>query len=131
MNQRSPISRVLGLGSAKDGTEHFWVQRLTAIALLPLGLWFVFSVAGMAGAGTLDYPGVVRWLSSPSCAVLAILLIATMAYHSALGVQVVLEDYVGSHWLKVSSLIAAKMAHVLVAAIGIFSIFRISFGSVI
>jgi len=128
MSRRTPLGKVLGLGSAKDGTEHWWMQRVTAIALMPLGLWFVFSVAGMAGAGTLDYMGVHTWLSSPFSAVLAILFTVALAYHSSLGLQVVVEDYVHEDWLKVASLIGLKLLHVLLAVMGVFAVFRISFG---
>ncbi|HWD58386.1 MAG TPA: succinate dehydrogenase, hydrophobic membrane anchor protein, partial [Stellaceae bacterium] len=78
---RSPLGRVLGLGSAKEGVEHWWRQRLTAIALVPLTVWFVVSVIGLVGA---DRAAIVAWMHSPMPAMLMILLIAATFYHAAL-----------------------------------------------
>lgn len=97
MGLRTALGQVRGLGSAKEGTEHFWIQRLTALALLPLMIWFVASIACLAGA---DHAQVVEWLSSPFAAVFMILMIGTGFYHLKLGVQVVIEDYIHSTWFK-------------------------------
>ena len=91
MSLRSPLGSARGLGAAKSGTHHWWMQRVTAIALLPLMLWLVYGLACMAGA---DHATVVAWLSQPLTAVGMILLLAAMFYHSQLGLQVVIEDYV-------------------------------------
>ena len=128
MSRRTPLGQVLGLGSAKEGVSHWWAQRVTAVALLPLGLWFVFSIAVLIGSNNSDYLGVVDWIAAPVNAVLLILFIATAAYHSALGVQVVIEDYVRG-WTKVFSLVLQKFVHVLVAAAGVFSVLSIALGS--
>ena len=91
MSIRTPLSNVLGLGSAKDGTEHWWAQRVTAIALVLLGGWFAWS---MVAIESLTYLDVIRFVGQPLNAVLLTLLSLTSAYHSYLGVQVVIEDYV-------------------------------------
>lgn len=126
MNPRTPLSRVLGLGSAKEGTSHWWAQRLSAIALLPLGLWLLLSLALLVGSGHTDYLSVIDWIGRPINTVLLALFVATVCYHSALGVQVVIEDYVHG-WLKVAALILQKFAHALAAVTGIFAILRIAF----
>lgn len=129
MSRRTPLGRVLGLGSAKDGTEHFWMQRLSAVAMLPLGLWFVFGLAVLGGGGSLDYQTVGAWLASPVRSVAAALLVGTLAYHSQLGLQVVIEDYVHHEGLKLVSLVAVKLAHLALAVAGVFAILRIGLGS--
>jgi len=126
MSLRSPLGNVLGLGSAKDGTGHWWAQRVSGIALVMLGLWFVWSLASLEG---LAYGNVVMFIGSPVNAVLLILLCVTVAYHSYLGVQVVIEDYVHAHGLKVASLILSRFAHVVVAVASLYSILSIGFGA--
>ena len=120
---RSPLSRARGLGSAKHGVHHFWVQRLSAIALIPLSLWFVFSAAMFARG---DYAAVRHWVAAPSVAVALVLFLGAATYHSALGVQVVIEDYVASDAGKLAVLILSKFAHLIVAAAGIFAVLRIA-----
>ena len=88
---RSPLGRAIGLGSAKEGVEHWWAQRVTAMALVPLACGSSIAVIGLVGA---DRAAVVAWLHSPLPAVLLILLLVATFYHSALGLQVVIEDYV-------------------------------------
>ncbi|UTW55043.1 succinate dehydrogenase, hydrophobic membrane anchor protein [Kordiimonas sp. SCSIO 12610] len=121
----TPLSKVRGLGSAKDGTHHWWVQRVTAIANLPLVLFMVISFVGNAGKGHAEW---VAWLQQPVVAVLTILFVLNITYHMRLGLQVVIEDYVHSHGLKVGSLILITFACVLIAALSVFSILRIAFG---
>ena len=87
---RSPLGRVRGLGSAKEGVAHWWAQRLTGLALVPLALWFVISVISLAGA---DHARTVAWIASPVPAVLLVLLIAATFYHAVLGLQVVVGFY--------------------------------------
>ena len=122
---RSPLGRALGLGSAKEGVEHWWLQRVTALALVLLSLWFVAALIGHLGA---DYGAAVAWLRSPITAILMLLLVATTFYHAALGLQVVIEDYVHSEWLKVSSLVAMWLISMGLAVAGIFAVLRIAFG---
>lgn len=119
MSIRTPLARAKGLGSAKDGVGHWWAQRVSALALVPLTLWFVFSVVSHAGAG---HEAVVAWLSSPPVAVAAVLYLAALFYHSQLGLQVVVEDYVHGEWLKLATLVALQFAHVVLAAASIFAV---------
>lgn len=125
MSLRTPLGRVRGLGSAKDGVAHWWAQRVTAVALLPLLLWLTASLAASAG---MDHAAAREWLSSPLTAILMILLIGTGFHHAQLGVQVVIEDYVHTEWLKTASIMAVKLAAVALAVAGVFSILMIAFG---
>ena len=123
---RSPLSRARGLGSAKDGVHHFWVQRVSALALIPLSLWFVYSVACLA-RGPADFAAVQWWVSAPSVAVALVLFLATAVYHSLLGVQVVIEDYSGGA-LRITLLLLSKFFHAIVAAAGIFAVLKVALG---
>tara|TARA_R110000787_G_scaffold57667_22_gene131638 strand:- start:2183 stop:2560 length:378 start_codon:yes stop_codon:yes gene_type:complete len=123
MSLRSPLSQARGLGSAKDGTHHFWVQRVSAVALIPLSLWFVFSLASLPGA---SYEQVQWWVGYPAVAVTLILFIGAALYHSMLGVQVVIEDYVGSEALKITALLLSKFFHFIVATASIFAVLKIA-----
>ena len=125
MSLRSPLSRVLGLGSAKDGTDHWFAQRVSAVALVLLGLWFVISLAVL---GTVKYGNVIAFLGKPLNGVLMALLCVTLAYHSYLGVQVVVEDYVHTKGVKIVVLILSRFAHVFVAIASVYSILRIGIG---
>ena len=124
MSLRSPLGRVLGLGSAKDGTEHWWTQRLTAVALVPLGLWFAIALAAM---GDFSHAAVSAWIAQPLNTVLLLLLVLASVYHSHLGVQVVVEDYVEGP-LKVASLMLLSLVHALIAVAGAVAILRVAFG---
>ena len=126
MSLRSPLGRVIGLGTAKDGTEHWWGQRVSGIALAILGLWFAWSIATMSGFSHAD---AVAFIGQPINALLLLLLSVTMAYHSYLGIQVVIEDYVHSQGLKTASLIFSRFAHVFLAVAAIFAILRLGIGS--
>ncbi|WP_028080734.1 succinate dehydrogenase, hydrophobic membrane anchor protein [Solimonas soli] len=123
---KSPLSRARGLGSAKDGVHHFWVLRISALALIPLSLWFVFSLARLA-TGPADFYSVQHWVSAPSVAVTLVLFLATALYHSVLGVQEVILDYaVGS--LRLTLLLASQFLHAIVAAAGIFAVLKVALG---
>ena len=124
MSLRSSLGRVRGLGTAKEGTGHWWTQRLTSLALIPLGVWFVASVAAHAGA---DYEAMRAWVGSPVVASLLLLLIVTTFYHSYLGLQVVIEDYVHSEAVKLASLILVKGASLLFGTIAVVSVLMILF----
>jgi succinate dehydrogenase / fumarate reductase membrane anchor subunit len=102
---RSQLGRARGLGSAKTGTEHWWIERVTAAALVPLSLWFVFSVLSMLGA---EQPVVAAWAARPLNAALLLALILMIFRHAALGLQVVLEDYVQGAALRTASILAVK-----------------------
>ena len=125
MSLRSPLGRVLGLGSAREGTAHWWAQRVTSIALLPLTLWFLVSLLTLPG---LDYETVRVWLSVPVTGFLAALLVAVLTYHSYLGTMVIVEDYVASSGMKVFSLLVLRFLYVLAGGAAIFAILRVVFG---
>ena len=125
MSLRSPLGRVLGLGSAKDGTGHWWAQRVTAIALVPLTLWFVFSLLTLPA---LDYETVHTWLAFPLTGFLAVLLVAVLSYHSYLGTIVIVEDYVHTGGMKVLTLMVLRFLYVLTGGAAIFAILRVVFG---
>jgi succinate dehydrogenase / fumarate reductase membrane anchor subunit len=122
---RSPLGRAIGLGSAKEGVEHWWIQRLTAVALVPLSLWFVASLIALAGA---DHDTVIEWLSGPLAAILMLLLIGATFYHAALGLQVVIEDYVHAEGAKFAALVLNKLICFALAVAGIFAVLKIAFG---
>jgi len=125
MSQRSPLGRARGLGSAKDGTAHWWAQRLTALALVPLTLWVVTSLVSLIGA---DYGAVAGWIASPVTAVLMILLLAMTFHHAQLGAQVVIEDYVHNEALKIAGIIAVKFLALVLGLASIFAVLMIALG---
>lgn len=124
MALRSPLGRVLGLGSAKEGVGHFWQQRLTALALVPLTIWFVASVIALAGS---DYAHFHAWLAWPGNTTLMILLIYCVFHHAQLGLQVVIEDYVHGEAAKMASLVAMKFVMVLVGLFAAVAVLRTAF----
>ncbi len=126
MSLRTPLRNTLGAGSAKDGTGHWWAQRVTAAALVILGGWFLLS---FSRSTALDYSLVTQWIAAPWNSVMMLLLGVTLAYHSNLGLQVVIEDYVHGHFLKVVSLIINKFFHAAVATTAVFAILKIAFGA--
>ncbi|WP_237216492.1 succinate dehydrogenase, hydrophobic membrane anchor protein [Falsiroseomonas oryziterrae] len=102
---QSPLGRVRGAGSAKSGSHHWWMQRVTSIALLPLTIWFIVSLA--TGAG-MTHGEVLMWIGNPFNAVLLLALIALTFHHTASGLQVVIEDYVNQEWLKIGAILVVK-----------------------
>jgi len=123
---RSPLGKVLGSGSAKDGTGHWWAQRVTAVALLVLGAWFLLALSPLT---VLDHAAVQRWIGQPWNSVLLLLLGLVLSYHSSLGLQVVIEDYVHGPFMKVVSLILNKFFHAAIAMAGVFAVLKIAFGA--
>jgi succinate dehydrogenase / fumarate reductase membrane anchor subunit len=123
---RSPLGRAFGLGSAKEGVGHWWVQRVTAVALVPLMLWFVIVLVAHLGA---DRGAVLLWLRSPLPAIIFLLLLVAGFWHMMLGLQVVIEDYVEPEWAKIAALILNRLVSVALAIAGIFAVLRIAFGS--
>jgi len=124
MSLRSPLARVLGLGAAGDGPSHWWSQRVSAIGLTLLSIWFVLSLAGLELSSE---PAVSDWLAMPLNTVLTVLLVATLAYHSWLGVQVIVEDYVRG-WVKIASLVTIQFLHFLLAALAVLAVLRVALG---
>lgn len=123
-SMRAPLAKVRGLGSAKEGVVHFWHQRLTAIALVPLTIWFVISVIALAGADLAAYH---HWIARPGNTTLMIILIAMVFYHGVLGMQVVIEDYVHSESTRMVSLILIKFAALLLAVFSAVAVLRVAF----
>jgi succinate dehydrogenase / fumarate reductase membrane anchor subunit len=120
---RSPLGRVRGLGSAKSGVHHWWVQRVTSISLLPLTLWFVLSVATLAGAG---HEATLAWIARPWNAVLLLVTIGVTFYHTALGLQVIVEDYANQEWVKMASILAIKAICLMLALASALAVLRIA-----
>ena len=123
-NFRTPLKKVKGLGSAKEGTGHFWSQRLTALALVPLVLWLAFSVASLPG---MDYVAIREWLPQPFNAIVMILFLIAGFHHARLGLQVVIEDYVSSHVTRTAAIIAVTFIAAALGVTGVFSVLRIAF----
>jgi succinate dehydrogenase / fumarate reductase membrane anchor subunit len=122
---RSPLGRVLGSGSAKEGTGHWWAQRVTAIALLLLGGWFLLALPPSIA---LDGDSMRQWIGMPWNSVMLLLLGVTLSYHSSLGLQVVIEDYVHGSLAKVVSLILNKFFHAAVAIAAVIAVLKIALG---
>lgn len=121
---QSELARAKGLGSAKEGTDHWFAQRLTAIGLLPLVVWLVWSILKLQGA---DYSTFTAWLAHPINAILMILFIIATAYHAKLGVQVIVEDYIHNEGFKMVKLIGQKLFFFALSVACIFSIMKIAF----
>lgn len=120
---KSPLARARGLGAAHEGTDHWMKQRITAIANIPLIIWFVFSVVSLKGASHAEF---TSWLAEPVNAVLTILLVISTFYHAVLGSQVVVEDYIHSEWFKMLKLIGMKLFFFALAVACIFSVLKIA-----
>ena len=120
------LGKIKGLGSAKSGTMHWWMQRVTAIALVPLVMWFLVSIIALIGA---DHATMVAWISNPFVGVLLAVFFFMLFYHLMLGGEVVIEDYVHHETLKIASLILLKFSVVLVGLSGLFFILKVTFGS--
>jgi succinate dehydrogenase membrane anchor subunit len=125
MSLRTPLGRVLGLGAAKEGVHHWWMQRVTSVALIPLAVSFVVSLLSLPA---LDYASVHAWVHQSWTAVLLLLFIALACWHSKLGIQVVIEDYVHGG-AKTLSLLISTFAHTLIAAASIFAVLKVAFGT--
>ena len=123
MSLRTPLSKVIGRGSAGEGVGHWWVQRVTAVALLPLTAWFVISLLGQS---LQSYDAMRGWLGQPWVAVPTILLVFTLAWHSKLGVQVVIEDYVHAKGAKTTLLLLSTFVHIGASVAGIFAILALA-----
>ncbi len=122
---RSPLGRARGLGSAKEGVAAWWLERVMAVALVPLSLWFMASLIELTGS---DYAAFLAWLKTPVLALLMVLLLITLFSHLALGLQVVIEDYVHSG-AKIPALIAVRFVCFALGVAGILATLRIAFSS--
>lgn len=122
MDFRTPLAKARGLGSAKSGFHHWWNQRISAIALIPLSLWFGFSLLLLPGA---NYTEVVDWIRLPWNAVLLISFIVSSFYHAFLGVQVVVEDYIHIEWLKIGSILATKLLLMFLALLSVVAVLKV------
>lgn len=125
MSLQTPLAKARGLGSAKQGTHHWWQQRLTAIALTPLSLWFIYSQLII---GSADHASVTRWMSDTMNAVLLILFIVSLFHHAQLGIQVVIEDYIDSGWQKMSSIILIKFIALFAGLASVIAILKVFLG---
>ena len=122
-NLRSDLGRVRGLGSAKEGVQHWWIQRVTAIALIPLSLWFIACIVFLIDA---DHATAIRWLGAPMTLGLMSLFLIALVYHAVLGLQVVIEDYVHAHAAKITLLLLVQFAGWALAAAGIIAMLMIT-----
>jgi succinate dehydrogenase / fumarate reductase, membrane anchor subunit len=123
---RNPLQRARGLGSAKEGVGHWWTQRMTAVALIFLGIWFVVLVLGLLHA---DYAVARAAIGKPWNALLLIAFLVTVFRHAVLGLQVVIEDYVHTRWKEVVLLVAIKFLAALAALASVLAVLRIALGS--
>jgi succinate dehydrogenase / fumarate reductase membrane anchor subunit len=123
---RSPLGRVLGLGSARDGTSHWWAERVSSVALVPLTLWFLFSLLLLP---SLDFTVLRTWLAVPMSGFLTLLLVVVLTYHAYLGSVVIVEDYVHEHGAKLTLMVSLRFLFVLCGGASLFAILRIAFGS--
>jgi succinate dehydrogenase / fumarate reductase membrane anchor subunit len=120
---RSPLARAMGLGSAKEGVEHWWAERVSAVALVPLTLWFVASIIAQTGS---DYATFIAWLRMPTTSMMMISLLVALFYHTALGLQVVIEDY-GHAGTKFTVLVIMRLSCSGLTIAGIVATLRIAF----
>ena len=123
MSMRTPLGLARGLGSAKDGTHHWWMQRVISVIMVPLMLWFVISLLTIS---RVDYPTFQHWMSRPWNAGLLLALLSTMFYHASLGMQVVYEDYVRPECRKVMAIIITNLLLLVLAAVAIVSVLKIA-----
>ncbi len=124
MSMRTPLSRAHGLGAAKEGTIHWWMQRITSVALVPLALWFGFSLARLPD---FYHTTVLAWLREPLTMILMLAFLIAGCYHMALGLRVIIEDYLHVTALKVCAIVLVELGSVLLALVGIGAMMRVSF----
>jgi len=125
MSLKSDLGQVRGLGSAKEGTAHWWAQRVTAVALVPLSLWFVWSATTLVG---FDQAGFKEWVNHAANLMLMILFVGSLFYHMQLGLQVVIEDYVHGEKTKVMSLVLNLFVAVFFGVSSIIALLKVAFG---
>ena len=123
---RTPLARVEGLGSAKSGTTHFWQQRVTAAALVPLSVWFVSSALAYVGA---EQGAVAAFFAEPVEAILMFLFIVAAVHHMSLGLQVIIEDYIHQEGMKLTLLILNRFACWGIGAAAGFALLKLAVGA--
>lgn len=123
---RNPLKRARGLGSAQSGVGHWWTQRITAAALVFLGIWFVVTVLGMLHA---DYATARSIVAKPWNALLLVAFVLAMCWHAVLGLQVVIEDYVHTRWVEVALLVLVKFIAVLGTLATLMAVLRVALGA--
>lgn len=121
----SPLSKAKGLGASGDGSHHFWLQRITALALIPLTIWFCFSIMLLPQA---SYEAVIAWVQSPFNAIMMLLLVIVAFQHAQLGMQVIIEDYISNHGTRLITIILVKFISYFMMAAGVYSIIKITLG---
>ncbi len=126
MNYRTPLGRARGLGSAREGSHHWWRQRVSAVALLPLSLWFAVFLAKLPDA---DHAEVVSWMTAPWNTILLLSFLLLSLFHAMLGLRVVIEDYVHNDWMKVMGMLAVRLLTAFMALVVVFAVLRIVFVS--
>jgi succinate dehydrogenase / fumarate reductase membrane anchor subunit len=125
MKLRTPLANVRGLGSAREGTQHFWYQRITALVLIPLTFWIVVSILKLSST---DYATIALWFQSPINAVLFLMFLLALFFHAELGVQVVIEDYIHIEWQKISCIILVKFLAILAGLASVLAVLKIFLG---
>ena len=121
MKYRSPLANVIGLGSAKTGTSHWWIQRVTAVALIPLSFWLV---TFLKLSFTAPFQETLAWLTSPLNTLCMVAWIVAVFYHAALGVQVVIEDYIASDGYKIIAVWTINLSFLMLALAALIAVFR-------
>lgn len=124
MNYQTPLARVRGLGSARQGSQDWWRQRVTAIALLPLSLWLAVHLPYLPSA---SFDDIARWVSLPWNTIFLLSFILLSLYHAMLGLQVVIEDYVHNDWMKIIGMLVVRLMTAFLAISTVFSVLRIVF----
>ena len=125
MRMETPLSRVRGLGSARSGAHHWWLERLSSVAALVLFVWFIVSILRLP---SLNYASVTGWLAQPLAAVPMLLLIVTTFWHLKMGLQVIVEDYVHEEGLKLFAIVLLNFFAIGGGALAFFSVLKIAFG---
>ena len=122
MDYRSPLAKVRGLGSAKAGTSHWWMQRVTAVALIPLSFWLIIFLDLSFNA---PYEETVGWLTAPVNTLFIVAWVLAVFYHAALGLQVVIEDYIAAEGIKIVAVWTVNLSFLLLALAALVAVFRI------
>lgn len=122
---RTPLAKAKGLGTSGDASNYFWIQRLTALALVPLVIWFCFSIALLP---EVSYEVLLNWLQSPFNAVMMMMIIVVSFHHAQMGMQVIFEDYIPTHDIRIAAILSVKFLSYFLMAVGIFSILKIALG---